>query len=206
MTARRTSVGRSSSEPGGREPAPGELRTVQLFINSIDIEAGSEEFSTPAALAAWLQSHGLSRRRLRLTHADLERAIAFRELLRSLALRNNGDAGGGDGVAEFNRQLAGLRLVGRLDDAGVVHLEALGSGLDEALGHLAAIVITEMTLRRWSRLKACARDACRWVFYDHSRNRRGTWCTMAICGSRTKVNAYYRRRRAVSRRGRAAAG
>ena len=41
----------------------------------------------------------------------------------------------------------------------------------------------------WSRVKSCRNDTCRWLFYDHSRNRSGTWCTMAICGSRMKSRA-----------------
>src|SRR5437899_12748872 len=73
-------------EPGGRDPAPGRLRLVQQFINSIDLEAGIERLDTPAALSGWLHAHGLSRSRLRLTRGDLERARALRELLRCLAL------------------------------------------------------------------------------------------------------------------------
>ncbi len=47
----------------------------------------------------------------------------------------------------------------------------------------------------WQRLKACRNDACRWVFYDASKNRSGTWCTMSICGDKLKARAYRRRRR-----------
>jgi predicted RNA-binding Zn ribbon-like protein len=45
----------------------------------------------------------------------------------------------------------------------------------------------------WERLKACRDEECRWVFYDSSRNRSGTWCDMGLCGSRTKVRAYRQR-------------
>jgi predicted RNA-binding Zn ribbon-like protein len=72
--------------------------------------------------------------------------------------------------------------------------------LDAALGRLASIVVVEMLQGRFGRLKACARDACRWAFYDHSRNRSGTWCAMAVCGSRVKVAKYHRRRRQMRRR------
>jgi predicted RNA-binding Zn ribbon-like protein len=180
-------------EPGGRDPAPGELRLVQRFINSVDLEAGIEELDTPAALSSWLSAHGLTQSPVRVTHADLERAHRFRELLRRLALANNGAPLDPDVVGAVNRELAALPLVGAVDD-GAHRLEPAGAGLDEALGRIAGIVIVEGVLGRWRRLKGCARDACHWVFYDHSRNGTGTWCTMAICGSRTKANAYYRRR------------
>jgi predicted RNA-binding Zn ribbon-like protein len=88
-----------------------------------------------------------------------------------------------------------------------------------ALGHLLAIAFTAMTDGTWQRLKACREPACREpacrepacrepacrepacrepacrrAFYDHSKNRSGTWCDMATCGSRAKLRAYYRRR------------
>jgi predicted RNA-binding Zn ribbon-like protein len=42
--------------------------------------------------------------------------------------------------------------------------------------------------------KPCRNHPCRWLFYDHSTNRSGTWCTMAVCGNRLKARADRRRR------------
>jgi predicted RNA-binding Zn ribbon-like protein len=47
----------------------------------------------------------------------------------------------------------------------------------------------------WHRLKACRQ--CAWAYYDYSKNRSATWCSMAICGNRTKTRAYRRRRSTV---------
>jgi predicted RNA-binding Zn ribbon-like protein len=185
-----------SEEPGGREPAPGALRVVQQFINSNDLEAGVDQLDTPTAMGAWLQVHGLSPSRLRLTRVELERARSFRELLRSLALANNGVPLPPDTLQAVNRAFESLPMVGAFDHEQT-HLEPASRGLNEALGRIAAIVISEALSGRWRRLKACARDVCHWVFYDHSRSGTGTWCTMAICGSRSKANAYYRRSRGM---------
>ncbi len=46
----------------------------------------------------------------------------------------------------------------------------------------------------WRRLKACRNEGCRWAFYDGSKNRSGSWCTMDVCGSRAKMRAYRRRK------------
>ncbi len=46
----------------------------------------------------------------------------------------------------------------------------------------------------WERLKVCARDTCRWAFYDASRNHARRWCSMAGCGNYVKM-----RRRAGER-------
>jgi predicted RNA-binding Zn ribbon-like protein len=189
----------SIEEPGAKEPAPGDLRIVQLFVNSLDIEEGTEQWATPAALSAWLHRHGLADARLRLGQRDLERARAFRELLRAMALANNGRPMSPAKVTDLKRELARLRFVAATDASHGIRFESATGGLDQALGRIVAIVNEEMILGRWNRMKACARDVCHWVFFDHSRNRTGTWCSMSICGSRTKVSAYYRRHRRGNR-------
>jgi predicted RNA-binding Zn ribbon-like protein len=71
------------------------------------------------------------------------------------------------------------------------------SGIDGALGRVFAVVYGAMVDGSWSRLKACRRDVCHWVYYDRSKNHSSTWCAMSVCGNRTKVRAY-RRRRAIA--------
>jgi predicted RNA-binding Zn ribbon-like protein len=122
----------------------------------------------------------------------------FRELLRYLASANNGAPRPSETLRAVNRAFAGLSLIGRFEAEGAASLEPTGTGLDYALGQLAAIVVEEAIAGRWRRVKACSRDVCRWVFYDHSRSGTGIWCTMAICGSRTKASASYRRRRGAA--------
>jgi predicted RNA-binding Zn ribbon-like protein len=46
----------------------------------------------------------------------------------------------------------------------------------------------------WPRVKLCAAPDCRWAFYDVSRNGRGRWCAMEICGNRQKTRTYRERR------------
>jgi predicted RNA-binding Zn ribbon-like protein len=40
------------------------------------------------------------------------------------------------------------------------------------------------------RLKLCAGENCGWLFLDHSKNRSRRWCTMADCGTLTKVRRF----------------
>jgi predicted RNA-binding Zn ribbon-like protein len=44
-------------------------------------------------------------------------------------------------------------------------------------------------------MKACAADDCQWAFYDSSKNRSRTWCSMDVCGHRAKTRAYRARRK-----------
>jgi predicted RNA-binding Zn ribbon-like protein len=62
-----------------------------------------------------------------------------------------------------------------------------------ALGVLLAITAVAMADGTWSRLKVCPGEHCGWAFYDGSRNRSGRWCSMAVCGGRSKARAHYRR-------------
>jgi len=121
---------------------------------------------------------------------DLGRALEFREVLRELALANNGVST--DAVLESG-------LVVRIDGrAGV--LEPSRRDVDGALADLVGIVYTAMAAGTWSRLKACRRDVCHWLFYDRSRNQSAVWCQMAVCGNRTKTKAYRARRETLPAR------
>ena len=84
------------------------------------------------------------------------------------------------------------RLVIRFD-AGESRLEPAAQSVDGALADLVGIVYTAMADGTWSRLKACRRDVCGWLFYDRSRNRSAVWCQMAVCGNRVKTKAYRER-------------
>jgi predicted RNA-binding Zn ribbon-like protein len=166
------------------EPAPGRLELVQRFVNTVDLEHGREQLHSPARLRTLLVELGLLDAGARVTEADLERALEVREGLRGLALANN--EGGEDSVLE-------AQLVVRVDSrAGVLEPERRDVG--GALADLVGIVYTAMADGTWSRLKACRRDVCHWLFYDRSRNRSAVWCQMAVCGNRTKTKAYRARR------------
>jgi predicted RNA-binding Zn ribbon-like protein len=186
-------------QPGGRPPAPGSLALVQAYINSFfDLEGewGADLFATPGALAGWLAERELLPPGTTLRSRDRTRAIAVREGLRGLAAGNN-DASpqaAAASLAEINRAAAGARVEVRLEADGP-RFAASGTGLDRALGIVLAITGTAMLEGTWQRLKTCPGDDCGWVFYDHSRNQTGRWCSMRVCGGRAKARAHYHRRR-----------
>jgi predicted RNA-binding Zn ribbon-like protein len=99
---------RSSAMPPRIGTAPGELEVVQRFVNTLDIEAGTDDLDSPAALLAWLHRHGLAGPRAAegrdvqadgaVTAADLKRAVALREALRGVLrshVRAAAEPGGG---------------------------------------------------------------------------------------------------------------
>jgi predicted RNA-binding Zn ribbon-like protein len=176
------------------QKAPGQLELVRQFVNTRDIDTGADQLSSPKALAAWLAEHGLLANAATLDEADRERALGLREALRALMLANNGAPIEKAPLATLNRALDRAPLKVRFDEDGVAQLSVGTSGLDSALAGLAAIVYEAKVEGTWPRLKACPADDCHGAFYDHSRNRSGTWCTMAVCGNRAKVRAFRERR------------
>jgi predicted RNA-binding Zn ribbon-like protein len=177
-----------------RAPAPGRLQLVQRFVNTVDHEHGREMLSDPARLRAVLAELGLLEPDAPVAAADLERALAVRAALRSLALANNGGAADPAGLETLEHAAAAGRLVVAFDGSGAARLEASAPALDGTLGTLVGIVYTAMADGTWTRLKACQRDVCGWLFYDRSRNHSARWCQMAVCGNRTKTRAYRARR------------
>jgi predicted RNA-binding Zn ribbon-like protein len=186
-----------STQPGGRQEAPGQLALVQAFINShYDIEAkgGGELLATPAMLRSWLAAGGLIDPRARLDQADVDRAVAVREGMRVLAFANNGERLDGDAIDAMCRASAGARTEIRLEPDGPRFVRDGAGGIDGAIGSLLAIAARAMIDGSWNRLKACPGRDCGWAFYDRSRNQSSHWCSMRVCGDREKARVYYRRK------------
>jgi predicted RNA-binding Zn ribbon-like protein len=177
-----------------RQQAPGELERVRGFVNTLELDTGADTLDGPAQLRSWLVESGLAPGEIRVARPDLGRAIALREALRTILLAHNGgtsprarDYQTLDDVA----RRAGLEL--RFDQRGGSAVQSAAGGVDGALGRLLAIVHTAIADGTWTRLKACRDPSCEWAFYDHSKNRSGTWCTMEECGNRAKARAYRER-------------
>jgi predicted RNA-binding Zn ribbon-like protein len=178
--------------------APGALSIVQAFVNTLDVETGKDALGDVEQLRAWATDRDLAGHEDVAALVDLERAKQLRESLRALLEANNGATVDAQAVATLNEiaERAGLRV--KVDERGGSHLESCAAGINGVFGRLLAIVYTSMADGTWDRLKACRCETCRWAFYDISKNHSGTWCTMAVCGSRVKARTYRKRRQAAS--------
>jgi predicted RNA-binding Zn ribbon-like protein len=195
-----------STAQAARQPrisaAPGELETVRAFVNTRDIEEGTDELLTAAALTNWLTRSGLVEppgQVIRATSADFTQAVAMRECLRAI-LRSHGPAAGrqaGDHRSEGTRDLrqiaAAFPVRLEVGDDGRIDAAPAGSGASAALARLLLIAAGSAAVGTWQRLKACGADDCQWAFYDRSPTQNGCWCTMQLCGARAKSRAYRRR-------------
>jgi predicted RNA-binding Zn ribbon-like protein len=180
-----------------RDSATGVLGLVQAYVNTVDLQDGPEQFSDPNTLMTWLVARGLMETGLPAVASDLKNAIAVREAVRGLIGANSGAAIYPVDVATLNEAAAASRLRARFGSDGKARLEPEVGGVVGAMGRIVAAVYAAMAEEDWPRLKLCTSQACRWVFYDQSRNRSSRWCTMASCGNRQKAKRFRQRAKAT---------
>ena len=169
-----------------------DLELVSSFVNTLEknvTRPDEEQLDSPDALRSWMNSHGIPPGS-DVGRADLERAIEFREGMRLLLLSNN--------VGKLDD--AALRKLRDAADEGLIRVEIhddgeafarpAREGVPALFARLLAAVADAQCAGNWHRLKACAADDCQWAFYDTSRNRSRTWCSMEVCGNRAKTRAY----------------
>jgi predicted RNA-binding Zn ribbon-like protein len=184
-------------QPAGRAPAPPPLDLVQDFVNTEIAVWAVDDIATPELLAEWLQARDLISSGTTVDASSFVRARALRDLLRELAKRNTRSADPDDALrAEFASIADDTPLRFGLGRRGDVRVEPADDGVNGAFAQILSRVLEAQASGVWKRLKSCPGPHCGWLFYDASRNASSTWCSMSICGNRTKTAAYRERRRA----------
>jgi predicted RNA-binding Zn ribbon-like protein len=181
------------------KPAPGPLRRIQAFINTIDLESGQDRLARIDDARAWLVDNHLLAADAAPSPDDLRLVADVREGLRALLIQNSGGPMPDPAVMAPLRAVAessGVRTV--LDESGRITLGTDDDSLRARLLSLLLVIRDAQLDGTWTHMKACANDDCLWAFYDHSRNHGGTWCAMATCGNKLK-NRDFRARRRQSR-------
>ena len=173
------------------------LDLVRDYVNTLDLETGSDRISSPEELATWLSEEGLVDDLVEPTGQELADALAVREAIRELLLANNGvdaDAAGASKTLEAAGRAAQLTV--RFEN-GRPLLAPEGEGARAAIGRIVATVAELAPTDEWKRLKGCRDEHCRVAFYDKSRNRSRAWCSMEVCGNREKARSFRARHAAV---------
>jgi len=184
-------------ESGHRPPAPDPVRLIQRFLNTLDIDRGSDDLDSRGGLEAWLNEVGLVAKVPASPEDGLARATELREAIRDLLARRNHGTVTPRVADRFGRATVSLGFRTVASTAGDFQLLPTSTGLGKALGAIVAVLIRSDADGSLARLKVCANDQCQWVYWDASRNRSGRWCTMALCGNRLKGRAF--RQRTVAR-------
>jgi CGNR zinc finger protein/putative stress-induced transcription regulator len=170
----------SVSAAKGNHPSPytGFVHTdaslVVEFLNTVNVEEGTDLLEDPGQWREWAAGHAL-------TANPAAEARAARDALRA--------AIGDPRLPRDPRVDVGTRI--SLTDDGPALVA------DDVVGAVFAACARLVVRGDWIRLKICPADTCLWAFYDESRNRSRTWCSMRVCGNREKARGW---------RARAAAG
>jgi hypothetical protein len=182
---------------------PEEVRLVNEFLNTLDLETYGEHagkpdeeregLRSPERLRAWFVGRGLLGREVAVNEADRQLAVGVRDALRSAALANSVPARERSDAAGWSFQE--LPLVVRFGENSKPELVSGEGGVRGALGRILADVVVASSKGTWARMKICAAQDCRWAYYDHSKSRTGRWCAMETCGNRHKTRRYRRKKR-----------
>ena len=151
-----------------------------------------ERLRAPADLGRWFVEEGLLASAPPVTGGELESARELREAIFRIArLAGKGTPDPAD-VAVLNAWAARPALAPQLDGAGRA-LAWQGSAAN-ALATLARDAADLVTGPYAQRVRQCAADDCALMFVDTSRPGQRRWCSMDLCGNRSKTQSYRRRR------------
>lgn len=188
------SMARPIDNSSSRPLAPAPLATLQRFLNTRDADAGIELLEAPADVKRWFLHHELIGDGPRIGRAELEQALAVREALRAALRAKDGVEVPDEAVDALDAAARDARLTLSWGHGGEAVLLPRPGGLAGGLGMLLTIAHRAQLDGTWERLKVCPDASCGWVFWDQSRNRSSTWCSMEVCGNRAKARAFRERR------------
>jgi predicted RNA-binding Zn ribbon-like protein len=184
---------------------PDELANLYDFANSLDVRhfthhgvqhVQSDQLEGPRELGAWMSQRGLLWSGAKITPAMFDTALQLRSSVRTYLEIDPAERRKiGDAVRSLNKAMTLFPLVAEARGDGVM---ALRAARDDALAGLS-VVVAEMydgSVRgTMDRLKMCAAEECRRVFFDRSKPATRRWCMSTLCGNRTKTRAYRERQR-----------
>jgi hypothetical protein len=161
---------------------------VVAFLNTLDVEQGSDLLDDARRWQEWIAERRLGPPRLDPPPDEqVERARTVRNALRAAVIDGHGPVGDIDPP----HRAGGLLRVELRN--GVPTLVA-----NDPVGAVLAASARLAVLGDWDRVKVCPAEDCGWAFFDHSRNRSRTWCSMRVCGNRMKARNWRERARAAA--------
>lgn len=173
--------------------ARAEADLLVAFVNTREIEEGTDEIGDPTRLRDWVEEQTGEY----LPAPDREafdRVLALRESLRALLRANNGVEAAERDLAPLREAAERSRYRTAFGPGGRLELAPARADLSGFEARLLLAIERLQSRGAWPRLKACTDEGCQWAFFDTTRNRSRTWCSMEECGNREKTRRYRARR------------
>ena len=171
-----------------------EADLLVAFVNTADLEEGTEQIGDAEALQAWVEEQ-TGEYVPPPDEEALARLAELRESIRALLRANNGGEAGEGELAPLRDAAERSRYRTSFGPDGELTLVPARADLSGFEARLLLAIERIQAQGAWPRLKACTDDACQWAFFDTTRNRSRTWCSMEECGNREKTRRYRVRRR-----------
>ncbi|HEY6639913.1 MAG TPA: ABATE domain-containing protein [Nitrospiraceae bacterium] len=130
---------------------------------------------------------------------EFEEVLRFRKVLHALVEAiSRGESVTAPTLNAINAQLRKLNGYTEIlpSDEGFTKRFALEiHAPSQLLGPVAEAACDLLCYGNLAYVKKCENPACVLYFYDGTKNHSRRWCSMKACGNRTKVAAFYQRRR-----------
>jgi len=179
---------------------PRAAERIELFANTFDLESGRDELAAPGELRRWLAEQGLIGSGVPVDEADHRMCLGLRTGIREI-LSVPVEEPAPHHLARADALLAELPvLVSLASAAGGRPVLVPEPGLAPVRRAYALLALDWVELAitgQVVRLKSCAEHTCRWVFWDGSKNQSRRWCSMRVCGNRTKARRHTERARRI---------
>jgi predicted RNA-binding Zn ribbon-like protein len=186
-------------DPGDRAPAPGSLRLVQALVNTLNAESEKDLLASADDAARWIATAGLLPAGSRLSGAQQRALVELREAIRQVLGTHTDRAVDAEVASRLTMALSSCRLAPAVQpDGGVRLICSDHDPFARVVGQIAVVIAEAAAAGTWGRLKSCPGHLCGWAFYDRSASGRSRWCSMELCGARSKMRAYRGRARVSS--------
>jgi predicted RNA-binding Zn ribbon-like protein len=173
---------------------PEPLRLLQECLNTRFGVARADEWGEPEQLRVWLLQRQLLTEEQSVTQSDYHRMLEVRAAIRGFLRMDDEEVREPADIDTLNHLAKRVPLQVVFHQDGQATLTSELDGVDGVISTIFIGMLAAMADGSWLRLKICRNERCQKVFYDVSKNRSGTWCMMARCGSRAKARAYQQRR------------
>jgi predicted RNA-binding Zn ribbon-like protein len=170
-----------------------EADLLVAFVNTEDLEEETDAIGDAERLQAWIEE----RTGEYLPTPDeeaLSRVLELRESLRALLRANNGGEAGERELGPLREAVERSRYRTTFGPDGELTLAPARADLSGFEARLLLAIERLQSQGAWPRLKACTDEGCQWAFFDATRNRSRTWCSMEECGNKEKTRRYRERR------------
>ena len=161
----------------------GEADLLVAFVNTLDLDEGTDELADPERLQAWVEEQAGEYLPVPDEGAHA-RVLELRESMRALFRANNGGEAAEGDLAALREAAERSRYRTTLGPGGELTIAPARADLSGFEARLLLAIERLQAQGAWPRLKACTDESCQWAF------------SMEECGNREKTRRYRARGRA----------